>query len=124
MKVTIPGAEQVMERMRLAVVSKAKKGIRKGSRAGAKVVQARAKALAPKRSGLTQRSIKVRALARSRVRMGASCTLHVAEGAFYAAFVDLGTRFTTGRRFMKRAAEETADEAGRTFVDGILAELT
>ena len=86
-------------------------GIRKGTRAGAKIVAAVAKALAPKVTGGLARTIKVRALPRSRKWIGTMARL-VNDGAVYwGGFVNYGTKRIKARRFLNRAAEQTKTEA-------------
>lgn len=73
----------------------AKKAIRKGTRAGAKIITAKAKGFAPVDSGATKRAVKTRAIKRSRVFTGTTTTVGAGffKGkTFYAAFVELGYR--------------------------------
>jgi len=96
-----------------------RKGVAKASRAGAKLVAARATARAPVDSGDLERSIRVRALRRSRVRSGhgvdsGSKTKHedVDSGLpFYAQFIEFGTtnrQHKSGKSVGRVAAEDHA----------------
>src|SRR5581483_10818933 len=62
--------------------------IRKGSRLGAKVVLSAAKALAPVKTGTLKRGLKVRAMKRSRKRIGAE--VQFKTDPFYGGFVEYG----------------------------------
>lgn len=98
-------------------------GIRKGTRAGARIVQAVAKALAPKVSGAMARTIKVRALPRSRKWIGTMARLVNDAAVYYGGFVNYGTRRIKARRFLNQAAAQTrataTDEAVRVMRDTI-----
>ena len=88
-----------------------KDGIRKGTRAGAKIVLAAAKRLAPVRTGALAKSIKVRALPRSRKWIGTTTRL-VNDGAiFYGGFVNYGTKRQRAQRFLNDAADEVRESA-------------
>jgi HK97 gp10 family phage protein len=88
-----------------------KQGIRKGTRAGAKIVQAKAKELAPKISGRMAKTIKVRALPRSRKWIGTMSRLVNDRDVFYGGFVNYGTKRIKARRFLNQAAEQTRKPA-------------
>lgn len=78
---------------------RAKQAVRRAARAALKPLADAMKTAAPVRSGLTRRAIKVRSLARSRVRVGARITLNdkpFAGETYYAGFVEFGWK--TGRR--------------------------
>jgi HK97 gp10 family phage protein len=98
-------------------------GIRKGTRAGAKIVQATAKRKAPTRSGAMSRCIKVRALPRSRKWIGTTARLVNDGKVFYGGFVNYGTKRQKAQRFLNAAADEVrrsaTDEAVRVMRDVI-----
>jgi len=81
-----------------------KKVIRKASRAAMKVYQFAAKQNAPSRTGTLKKQIKVRAMKRSRVKVG---TMVRATGdGFYGNFLELGTRHIDAMNFMRMAAKD------------------
>ena len=98
----------------------AKAAIRKGTRAGSKDVQAEAKRTVPVRTGALRRSIKVRALKKSRRHVGHTVRLD----KFYGAFLEYGTKRITPREFLKQAAASIKDRAFRTALDIISVEIT
>ena len=123
MRVEVIGLDQLDGRIK-AIGAKVKKAIRKGSRAGAKLVQARAKQTIPAGSGATRKAVKVRTLPRSRKWVGTMCSLKVAgTDVYYASFVELGAKHIEARRHVKQAAQEVATQAGQAVVDAIIAEL-
>lgn len=88
-----------------------RKIVRKASREAAKPVQRAAKQYAPVDEGTLQQGIKVRALRRSRGRIGAQVTLDqkgmkatLGEDIFYGGFQEWGTKYITGQLFMTNAA--------------------
>ena len=95
-----------------------KKAIRKATRPALKVVQAEAKALAPRATGALARAIRVRALPRSRRRVGARVTIGAGEftgETFYGGFQEwgwkAGGRQIAGKRFLRNAADNKRREA-------------
>ena len=88
-----------------------KDGIRKGTRAGAKIVLAAAKRLAPVRTGALAKSIKVRALPRSRKLIGTTTRLVNDGNIFYGGFVNYGTKRQRAKRFLNDAADEVRESA-------------
>ena len=116
MSVTIVGEKELMRVLKNIPKKSAAKGIRKGTRAGAKIIQGRAKSLAPRASGSIRRHIKVRAMKRSRKRIGAMIALKVTDGARHGAFVALGTKYMEGREFMRLAVDEKKSAAGREAI--------
>lgn len=105
----------------------ATKAIRKGLRAGAKVMTAAVKAATPVRSGALRRAIKTRAMKRSRNKIGVRTTIG-AEGfykgkTFYGAFVEFGTKKMDARHFMEKAAKRVATSAGQTAINTMQREM-
>ncbi len=123
MKISVTGDKELLTKLSKLRKTQAAKAIRKGSRAGSKVVQAKEKEDAPEITGALKREIKVRALKRSRRWTGTQVTMRVAGGVPYGSFVDQGTKRMKARHFVKRAVEEAKDAAGREFVDGIASEI-
>jgi HK97 gp10 family phage protein len=121
---TVAGADELIARLRTFKKVKSKKAIRKGSRKGSKIVQAKAKANVPVKSGALQKAIKVRAIKRSRKWAGTTVTTKVAQGpTYYGGFIEYGTKYIKARHFIKQAFEQSRASAGRAFVDGITEEL-
>jgi hypothetical protein len=78
-----------------------KKAIRKASREALRPVLAQVKATAPRRTGALSRAAKIRAITRSRVRIGSMVTVTgTGKGfsgkAFYGGFIEYGWK--SGRR--------------------------
>lgn len=116
--VQVMGTGQLVAKLDRLAEKDAKAAIRKGTRAGAKVVQKTAVGLAPVRSGALKRSIKVRGK-RSKNWIGTACRLVNDKNIHYGSFVDLGTKSIEGRRFMKAAA----DQSGQQALDASLSEI-
>ena len=98
------------------------KGLRKGTRAGAKIVQAAAKGMVPQATGNLKRNIKVRAMKRKKGRVGARVT--IPPDAFYGTFQEKGWKARNGRRipgkyFMKTAANQEQSKVFQAITDGI-----
>ena len=123
MKISITGDKALMAKLQKLKKTQAKAAIRKGSRAGSKVIQSAAKGNAPVITGALKASIKVRALPRSRRWTGTQVTTRVEGGVPYASFVELGTHRMKARNYIKRAVEQNGANAGRVFVDGIAGEI-
>ena len=88
-----------------------KDGIRKGTRAGAKIVLAAVKRLAPVRTGATVKNIKVRALPRSRKWIGTMTRLANDGTILYGGFVNYGTKRQRAQRYLNDAADEVRESA-------------
>lgn len=114
-KITLKGAEEVIEKLRSLRTKDMKAAVRKGSRAGSKLVQQQAKQNAPRRTGTMAQSMKVRALPRSRKWTGSV----VKTTAFYLGFVELGTKKMDARRFLRNAADEVRAAVADEFVDAV-----
>jgi HK97 gp10 family phage protein len=120
----------------------AKEAIRKAARPALQGTLAAARSLAPKRTGRMAKNIKIRAIKRSRSRVGMRVTLSK-EGdytgkAFYGAFNNYGwktgsrrrpaskrkpeeRRQIEGTRFLNKAAEQTRNSAIKIYREGIRA---
>ncbi|GAB5402800.1 MAG: hypothetical protein Aurels2KO_10310 [Aureliella sp.] len=77
----LTGDKELNKKLAALKSTKAKQAVRKASRAALRPVHADAKANAPKRSGKLRKGIKLRALKRSRSRIGAQVTSNVVHGA-------------------------------------------
>lgn len=113
---TITGEKEILKK--LDTVEKKLKGafVRKALRKAAKLVQAKAKSTAPNSSGTLEENIKVRAMRRSRNRIGyiVSLSASTMPGNWYGNVVEWGrkNRFPfEGRHFLKKAYEQTAEQA-------------
>lgn len=123
MKAEVTGDKELIAKLDKLKKTKIKSIVNKSSRAGNKQIQKEAKKLAPKRTGLLRKSIKVRALKRSRVRAGTSATLSFKGDGFYGSFVDLGTKHQKAQNFMQRAADNVGKKALDTATK-MVADLT
>lgn len=112
----IQGIEAVLNALGEVDKKLGKKILRKGLRAGAKVVENFVKANAPiGDSGLVLASIKVKAQKKSRKSFGLVVTTgdsHPYKGkAYYAAFIEYGTSKMPARPFLRESYEQSKDIA-------------
>ncbi len=121
MRVTVTGAKELDRKLRDLAPKLSKKIVRSSLRKAAKPVQARAKTIVPVRTGFLKKAIKVRAMRRSRVRMGVRATLEdrTFQDAFYGKWVELGKHDSPGQHFMKRAADLTFPQSLQILTDEI-----
>lgn len=77
----LTGDKELNRKLAALKSTKAKQAIRKASRAALRPIHADAKSNAPKNRGDLRKGIKLRALKRSRSRIGAQVTSSVAHGA-------------------------------------------
>lgn len=110
----VKGNKEVKAAMK-SVSKKLRASIRKGSRAGCRLILAQAKELAPEKTGALQRAMKVKAIPRSRRFIGTMVRMEV----FYGAFVDLGTKHIKARNFMRGAAKDEKMPAINTLCNAI-----
>ena len=111
---TISGSRELARKLEELPKRVHRKVLSQAMRAAARVVQARAKALAPVDTGLLKRSLKIRAIRRNRRgNVGVTLSTRAVDfgPAFYGSFVEYGTRKLRGRRFIKRAFDESKDAA-------------
>lgn len=99
--VVVTGSEELNRKLAQLRGPQAKAAIRKASRAALRPVLAAAKANAPRRTGQLAGAIKLRALKRSRVRVGSQVTASGSNNQFqgktyYGGFQEYGWR--VGRR--------------------------
>lgn len=120
------GAVRLQARLEKLDRNAAARNVRKALRVGAKVLQRRAKQLAPRKTGALSKAIKVRSAGRRKliaihVRVGAGFNVGQQE-EFYGAFQEYGTgeRITrrgrkTGRvpgsQFMQKAFDQQKENA-------------
>ncbi len=126
MALILTGADELRRKLQGLANKDAKAALRKGCRAGAKVVAAEARKTAPNKTGLLRSSIKVRALKRSRKRLGYTVVVKLPEGAVqipYGGFVEFGTKHSRAVAFAKEAARESSDEAFRRVTEEAAAEI-
>lgn len=112
--ITVRGDKQVIRRLKQFTPNLQRKILRTASRAAAKPVLSAARANAPLRTGRLKSSLKVRAIPKSRVRVG----IRVATGAgwfkgkeFYGAFQEFGWK--TG----SRNSDNRRQVEGRHYVE-------
>jgi HK97 gp10 family phage protein len=127
----LKGEQDLIRKLRSLTSKDAKAAIRKGTRVGAKIVQASAKVHAPKLTGDLAADIKVRSLVRSQKYVGTTVRNAMFKGdRFYGGFQELGWKVGSrklgdgrkqvpGRHYMKRAA----DEVGRQALEATAAEI-
>ena len=99
--IVLTGSAELNRKLATLAGPKAKAAIRKASREALRPVAAAAKANAPRRSGALSKSIKVRAMARSRTRIGSRVTTSAGSNEFsgktyYGGFQEYGWK--SGRR--------------------------
>lgn len=115
--VKIHGAEELKAKLLTLTKGEMRKVLTDGAKDAMSHVQRRAKALAPKDRGTIRRSIRLRTIKRSRVRVGARVTIakndnaYAQRGRWYGGFVELGHKkgsaIVTPKEFMRRALKES-----------------
>lgn len=142
LNVRIEGAREIEKALTEVTKGQGRAAIRKGCRAGAKIVQAAAKQTVPKKTGLLRKSIKVRAIKRTRTKIGVNVTTGKTASLFtgktyYGAFQEWGwkvgkrpgkgsadnRRKIPGKFFLKKAATSSAGEVGRVASETIKSEI-
>lgn len=115
--VVITGVKALDRRLKNIDAKLGKKFVRQGVRRALKPVQLAAKQFAPDDTGALERSIKIRALKRSRRRFGARVSSDGSriEGQYYGGFQEWGTRYVTGQLFMHNAARVKRRQAANIF---------
>lgn len=119
MKLTI-NTRPLQKVLHLLRTQRVKAAVKKGSRAGCKQLLAAAQPNVPFKSGLARRSLKVRALGRSRKWVGSQVR---AQGAPHYPFLELGTKRQRPVAPLKQAAQRVGHSAGQTAVTAIVEEL-
>lgn len=115
-----------------------KSAVKKAMRKAAKPIQKAAQQLAPKRTGQLRRSIKVRAMRRSRVRFGVRVVTSPGKNlftgkTFYGAFQEFGwktgkrgsekRRPVEGKHFLEEAAKQTESRVTADFATFLADEI-
>lgn len=116
---TMTGDLNLQHTFRRMKAADAKAALRKGQRAAAKIIAGRIKASTPQKSGAMKRTVKVRAMKRSRVRIG----VRIEVKAYYAGFVALGTKDIRANDFIQDAVGAVGNEAVATGNKAAAAEL-
>jgi len=135
-KTIMVGDKELNRRLKALATNLGKKIVRKAARPAMKPIHAAAKANAPRRTGLLQKSIKIRAQARSRKWFGVRVTIGKGDykgKTFYGAFQEYGWK--TGKKgsenrkeiedkhFMKQAFDSHKEQARTIFYAGLRAGL-
>jgi HK97 gp10 family phage protein len=119
----IQGDKELIAKLQALSKKHAGGAIRKGSRAGSKIIASAMKANAPVKTGALKASIKVRALPRRKNVTGT----RVIETAYYAGFVEFKTKHNEakqgGSHAVEKSADATKDQAMATFLDTMKAEI-
>lgn len=134
-KVYLTGDKQADRRLKAIEAKLAGKIVRQATRQALKPVHLAARRNAPKDSGQLRRSIKIRALPRSRSRVGARVTSGSGKSdftgeAYYGGFQEWGwvagtnnRRRIKGKEFMGRAAKDKRQSAVTIYRGHIRREL-
>lgn len=113
--VSIEGLDELNKKLAALPEKTARGAIRKGTRAGAKLLQAKLKSATPVRSGQAAKNIKVRSLKRSRRFVGTTVRYERPKDAqiLYIAVVNYGskTRKIAARRFINQETEAVKSSA-------------
>lgn len=136
--IVVTGDEEINRMLDRLDGPQARQAIRQAARHALRPTLLAAKRNAPRKTGKLARNTKLRALKRSRVRIGARVTSgsaktdHTGE-AYYGAFQEYGWtlgkrggprgRKIPGKHWMKRAADETQSEAMRRYRDFVAAKV-
>ena len=102
----LQGADELIRKLARLSGKDGKAAVRKGCRAGAKIVQAEVKRRVPRLSGKMARSLKVRSLKRKKGREGVRVAVDArnAKGEPYGFFVEYGTKVHVGGRIRRKLA--------------------
>ncbi|XZE36547.1 HK97-gp10 family putative phage morphogenesis protein [Pirellulaceae bacterium SH501] len=114
----LTGSEELNRKLEELTSKQAKEAIRKAARPALQPTLAAARANAPKRSGRLQRSIKIRAIKRSRSRVGARVTTAKSDNqfsgrTFYAAFQEWGWKTGSRRGELNAVSRRIANQLRR-----------
>lgn len=112
--VVLTGDRELDRKLRALTSTKAKRAVRKACREALRPIQKATRADAPRgATGKLSRAAKLRALKRSRKRIGARVTIE-GQGP-KAPAQEYGTKKMAGRHFMYDAAESRRNEANLIF---------
>lgn len=122
--ITLQGDKKLIKKLNKLAKKDIQKAIRKGTRAGAKEVATAARSAAPVDSGALKRSIKVRALPRSRVRIGHRVVVgQNFQGDFYGGFIQYGTKHISADPYLTRAVQSSGKKAAEATARTIASEV-
>ncbi len=116
--IVLTGDKQLNKKLQRLRGPEAKKIVRTAARLALKPVLDEAKSQVPVRSGALGKSLKVRAMQRSRVSFGARVTTgqqFFTGQTYYGGFIEWGTRYIAAVGFLKRSADVKRDEALRIY---------
>jgi HK97 gp10 family phage protein len=102
--------------------SLAKKIIKKGQRAGAKLLAAEMRKNVPVKSGALKKTIKVRAGKRSKNKTSIQVSIGDNE-AYYPGFVEFGKKNVPPNPFMKRSSDAVKDQVREAVANAIDVEI-
>ena len=125
MKEYLEGSKECLEKLDLLDKNMSRSIARNSCRAAAKVIAAAWKADAPRKSGMTAAAVKVRAMKRSRNKIGVSAIIGAGEyqgKTFYAAFVEKG--HLTGKRGSKNRKQIPARNWMKKSFDRVKSQAT
>jgi HK97 gp10 family phage protein len=111
LSVEVRGVPELQAKLQRLKKSTAKKAVRKGSRAGCKDIQKVAKEEAPVVSGVIRKNIKVRAMKRSRKRVG--CVVEILDVPYGGPLI-YGTKKMEANNFLGRATDKAGERALET----------
>lgn len=123
----LTGSDRLNAKLRALTTQQAKAAIRSEARPALQPTLREARALCPVREGKLRRSIKVRAIRRSRTRVGMRVTTSKSDNAFsgktfYGGFINWGWKVGKRRRVsLRRSRTDTSDTrkkiAGTNFMN-------
>ena len=109
--ISLIGDKELIRRFNALPAKAEKKVFRQAARKVAKMILVSAKQKCPVRTGALKESLKVKAMKRSRNRIGiligsGSDEPVLSGDTFYSAFVELGTKKTAAKSFLRPALEQ------------------
>jgi HK97 gp10 family phage protein len=119
------GEKEVFEKLKNFVPKLAKKAIRQGLRAAAKLVQKSAKSKAPKKSGALQKAIKVRSAKARKGQIGIKVGIgkYWFKGdEFYGGFQEFGWHLGRRKSRSRGASDARPFHEGQHFIEGAYAD--
>lgn len=136
MNFSLIGDKKLIAKLNALQKTEKNRAIKQGTRAGCKVVLAKAKSYVAVKTGATRAALKVRALPRSRKFFGTRVTIGAGNfkgKTFYASFVEFGKhvgkrmpkglakprRFVKGKHRLQQATQDAAPQALRVAIQAI-----
>ncbi len=130
MKEIITGSKEMIQQLQQIDKKMANKISRDACRGAAKVIASAWKKDAPRKSGLTSRSVKVRAMKRKAGRVGVMAQIGAGDfkgETFYSSFVELGfkrgkrgsknRKQVAGKHWMKKSFDSNKAKATETYIE-------